>query len=115
MQHTRTSAGKRGAMLHLGIHAFASSLNTDDSHLFVIEEGKEQPHGIRAATYRRNQCIRQTPFLLQHLLPRFLADDGLKVPYHRRIGMGACDCAYAVECILYIRHPIAQSVIHSVF
>ena len=102
-------------MLHLGIHTFAPGLDTDDSNLFVIKERVKQPHRIRTATNGRNQCVRQAPFLLKHLRARFLADDGLKVPHHRGIGMRACHCADAVECILHIGHPIAQRIIHSVF
>ena len=57
---------------------------------------------------RRPSCCR-------HLRARFVADDGLEVPYHRGIGVGARDRADAVECILHIGHPVAQRVIHCVF
>jgi len=46
VQNTGASAGQRGAVFHLGVHAFATSLDADDVDGFVVKEWEKQTHGV---------------------------------------------------------------------
>jgi hypothetical protein len=48
----------------------------------------KQTKGVAAATDAGDEQIGQTLFAFENLLPRFLADDALKIAHHHRIRMG---------------------------
>ena len=114
MQHARPPAGQRGAMFHPGVHTLAAGLDPDDAHALVVKEGIEQAHRIRPAADRGDDRVGQAALGLHHLRLRLLADDGLEIAHHRRIGMRPRHRADAVEGVAHIRHPVAQRIVHRV-
>ena len=101
-------------MLHLGVHAFAASFNTDDVYFFVVEEGVEEAHGVGAAADGSDERIGQTAFGLLHLGADFLADDALEIADHGGVRVWACHCADAIEGIAHVCDPVAQGIVHGV-
>ena len=102
-------------MFHFRIHALTTGFHTDDFYFFVVKEREKQPHGIGSAPNGSYQGIRQTAFLPKHLLLRFLANDCLKITYHRWIRVWSRHSTNAIECVVNISNPIAQCIIHGVF
>ena len=74
----------------------------------------EQADGVRAAADAGDQQIGQPLLALQQLRARLLADHGLKIAHHRRIGMRAGSRADDVERVVHIRDPVAQRLVHRV-
>ena len=68
----------------LGVDPVASSLEAVELHVGVVEEGMEDADRIRSAAHARCHGIREPAGECEHLLPRLLADDLLKVTHHRR-------------------------------
>src|SRR5437764_13802935 len=72
-----------------GSNSFAAGFDSNHAHAGVAQERMEQTNGVAAATDAGDEQIGQTLFAVENLLPRFLADDALKIAYHHRIRMGA--------------------------
>src|SRR3546814_12181931 len=53
--------------------------------------------------------------VLRHLLEAFVADDGLEVAHHARIGIGAGHRADDVEGVFDIGDPVAHGLVQGVF
>ncbi len=114
VQHARYAAIEAGRVL-VGIHAVTARFNADDFYAGVIEERMEQAHGVGAAAHAGDQAVRQTTFLLLHLLFGFLADDGLEITHHCRIRMRTCHSADQVEGVIDVGHPVTQGFVHRIF
>ena len=114
VQHAGAPPGQRGAMLHLVVHALAARFDADDVHVLVVEKREEEAHSVGPAADGRDDRIGQTAFGLRHLFADLLADDGLKIAHHGRIGMRASDGSDAIEGIAHIGDPVAQRVVHGV-
>ena len=114
MQHARRPAGERGGVFSR-LHALAAGFDGDHPHAGVVEEGMEQPQGVRAAADAGHQHVRQPAFALQDLRLGLAADDGLEIAHHRRVGMRPGRRADDVEGVLHRRDPVAQRFVHRVF
>src|SRR3972149_4454080 len=97
-----------------GPYAFAARLDARHLDSPVIEEGVEEAHGVRAAANARNEQLREPSGQALYLLPRLCAYDRLEVPHKHGVGVRAGDRAYYVECVVYVRHPVAERLVHGV-
>src|SRR5690348_14143742 len=88
LQYARRSSRKPSGMFAA---AYAETTGLDANHLdwFVIQKGVKEAYGIAASAHAGDEHIRQPTLRGKNLLTRFLADDGLKIADHHRIGMRA--------------------------
>src|SRR5262245_1233858 len=114
MQHAGLAASERGRML-ARLEAMPGGLDAVDLDVGVVEERKEQPHGIRAAADAGDEQIGQPSFGLLHLHSHLLADHRLEVAHHHGIGVRARDRADAVEGVGNVADPVPQGLVHRVF
>ena len=113
MQDAWRAAIQGGGML-TRFNPVARGLDADQAHSFILDERVEQADCIRATANTGHDCIRQTPFALQDLRPRFLANHTLEIAHQLRIRMRAGGGSNAIERVVHIRHPVAQRFIHGV-
>src|SRR4029077_6989638 len=71
-----------------GSNSLATRFNSDHPDPLVIQKRMEKANGVAAATDTGHEQIRQALFAFENLLPRFLADDALKITHHHWIRMG---------------------------
>ena len=69
--------------------ALARGLDADQATSFVIEEGVEQAHRVRAAADAGDQQVGQAAVRLEHLGAGLRADHRLEIAHHRGIGVRA--------------------------
>ena len=74
----------------------------------------EESHGVGPATHASHQEIRQPPFHGQALIPRFLANHGLEVPYEHGVRMRTGDAADDVVGVVDVRDPVPHRLVHGV-
>ena len=83
-------------------------------NVFVIEKFVKKAHGVGATADAGDQGIRRPPLLRHQLRPHFAADDGLKIPHHGRVRMRSGNCANDIKCIVDIRDPVTQRLVHRI-
>ena len=113
VQNARLAAGQRRAVF-AGFDTVAGGLDADDAHVLVVEKRMEQPHGVRPTADAGDERIRLAAFGFLYLFANLVADDGLEVAHHGRIGMRAGDGTDDVEGILDVGDPVAQRLVHGV-
>ncbi len=79
--HPGIPACYAGGML-MGVEAQTARFHADEFHLFIVEEAAKDAAGVGAAANTGIDPVRQAAGLLQHLLPRLLANNGLKPGDH---------------------------------
>src|SRR5262245_47598980 len=114
VQHAGPSAGHRGGMTVRDIEAVAAGFDPIDRDRWLIEEGMEQAHRVRAAADAGDERVGQPPFPLQHLLACLAPDHRLEVAHHGGIGMRARHRADDVEGVVHVGDPVAKRVVHGV-
>jgi hypothetical protein len=87
LKNTQSSSLKSRCVFP-GSNSLTPRFNSNHPDARVIQKWMEQANGIAAATDASDEQIGQKLFALEDLLPRFLADDALKIPHHHRIRMG---------------------------
>ena len=92
----------------------ARRLDTDQAYALDTDVGMEDAHGVGAATDAGNHVVRLAPGRLRHLHQAFLADDGLEVPHHHRIGMRPRNRTNDVESIGDVGHPVAHGLVQRI-
>merc|ERR1711904_709433 len=98
----------------------ATSLDTDDLHLFIIEEGTEHANGVRATSNTSHDDVWQASrachkswvacfaiLLVQHLSTSFITNNRLKITYDVWERVWPHSATDNVVRGSNIRHPIA--------
>ena len=89
-------------------------LDAQHPHGGIIKEGVEQADGVAAPADGRDQQIGQAANAAQHLFAGLAPDYALEIADQFGIGMRAGGGADDVECVMDIRHPVAQRLVHRV-
>ena len=108
------AAAIQGRRVLTGFDTVARRLDANQAHTLVIDEGMEQADRIRPAANTGHHRVRQAAFALQYLRAGLNADHALKVADHFRIGVRTRRRADAIECVVDIRHPVAQGLVHRI-
>ena len=110
MEHTGGAAGEpRGVTTRL--HAVAPGLESPQRHGRILEEGREDAHGVGSATDACRHRVGQSTCLLEQLLARFAADHGLEGAHHRGEGTGPGHGAEDVVRLVNRGHPVAHRLV----
>jgi hypothetical protein len=91
--------------------ALASGLDADQPDRLVIDEGIENTDRVAPATYARDDDVRETTHLIEHLTTGFAADDRLKFTNHQRIGMRTERRSKQVVRVADVGNPIAHGLV----
>ena len=108
MQHPGTPAYGQRRTVARSIDALASSLDSNQLHLRVIEKGGESANRVGAAANASDDTARKSALALEHLAAGLVADHSLQVAHQRRIGRGADRGANHVVGALHVCNPIAD-------
>ena len=66
----------------------ACGLDADQPHVHVVDEACQKPDRVRPAADARDHGVREAVVRLEHLLPRFTSDDGLRFTHDARVRRG---------------------------
>src|SRR5204862_3475780 len=80
----------------------------------IIDEGAEDPYGVRSATDARDHNVREGAEPRKALLARLSADDRLEVAHHRRIRVRTDRGTEEVIRGAHIRDPVADRLVDRV-
>mmetsp|Transcript_11982 Transcript_11982/g.33139 ORF Transcript_11982/g.33139 Transcript_11982/m.33139 type:complete len:415 (-) Transcript_11982:284-1528(-) len=103
-------AVRQGGGVPVGVQAISSGLDADEPHVLVLHEVVEESHGVAAAANARHEDVRLAAELLQALRPRLLADHGVEVSHHHRVGVGPGHRTQDVVGGLHVRHPVPDGL-----
>lgn len=106
MQNPGTAAGQAGRMF-AGGNAQTAGLDSEQAYRRIGNKRMEEADCIRAATNAGHHGIRQASGFSQNLLPGFLADNPLKIPYQFRVGVRAGGGAQQVVSAVDMGDPVA--------
>ena len=81
----------------------------------ILEESVEDPHCVGSPPDACNNGPWERSLLLEHLFPRFPADDRLKVPHDTRERMGTHYGSDDIMGILNAGDPIPNGLVCGVF
>src|SRR5262249_60698932 len=98
---------REGRGVFAGLHPMTRRLDADELHPAVVPEGVEKADRVAPAPHAGDAGVRQPARGAADLLSRLLADDGLELAHHERIGMRAGDRANDVEGVTYRGDPVA--------
>src|SRR6267142_2159485 len=88
VQHARLARAERCGV-PAALQSFPGGFDTDQAHALVRQVGVKDAHGVGAAADAGDHGVGLPLGHLLHLHDALLADDGLEVPHHHRIGMRA--------------------------
>ena len=98
----------------LHVEAVTGRLDAEDPHVAIVEERMEEANGIGPATDAGDDGVGQSALGRHDLLACFLADDGLEVAHHGRIGVRSSGGADDVVGVADVGDPVAQRLVHRV-
>src|ERR1700747_994091 len=93
-----------------GLNAVAGSLEADQPHARVVEEGVEDPDGVGSSADARGDGVGQSSGLILDLYTRLEPDDTLEVADHRRERMRPGGGAEAVGGACGAGDPVAGTL-----
>ena len=97
-----------------GFDPLARCFDTDQANRFVVDEACEDAHRVRAAADTGDDGIGKLAGLLEHLRPRLLTDDRLKVAHDNRVRVRPRYRTDAVVRGPHVGDPIAERFVHRV-
>jgi hypothetical protein len=107
-------AGEARCMLPQSAAA-AACLDADEAHRRILEKGREQADGVRAAADAGDDGIGALASgALENLALRFLADDAVEIAHHARERVGPEDRAEDVVRRAHVRHPVTHRLVDRV-
>ena len=101
--------------MFVGVQPQTARFDADAGGLFFFQEVGEDAHGVGAAADAGDDVVGQPILGFEDLGFGFVADDGLKVAHHHRVGVGPRDGADDVEGVAGVGDPVAYRVVHGVF
>jgi hypothetical protein len=113
VQDSGATCRERGRML-AGVQTVARCLDADQPDAFYRDIGIEDAHCIGAAADAGDYRIRLAAGEFRHLGLALLADHGLEVAHHHRVGMRAGHGADDVEGVGDVGHPVAHGFIQRI-
>src|SRR5690606_19734956 len=114
VQHAHLAGGQRRGVTS-AVQPLAGGFDADELDVFMGDVGVEDTHGVRAAAHRSHHVVGLAAGVLRPLFQAFVADDGLEVAHHARVGIGAGYRADDVEGVLDVGDPVAHGLVQGVF
>jgi len=90
------------------------ALPRHELHVLVVEERREDAHGVGSSPHARDDGTGQTTVLLEQLRARLAPDHGLEVADESRERVGPDDGANDVMGGRDVRDPVAQRLVGGV-